>query len=148
MGIALIIATNAGSVVIAAYAWHDLDFYLVGLFASIVASIVFLWLYAMKIEYFDGSIVLKFPMSQKEFRPDQVADARIIQRRGSEYLRIKFSKGFGPRKVFYFAIHQNGQDIADFLNEMMKYGVKVYANRSLETKVYFSKERGQFECTF
>ncbi|PWL33094.1 MAG: hypothetical protein DCO96_01710 [Fluviicola sp. XM-24bin1] len=146
IGISFVVLANLGSIGILAFAWEDLELYRIGLFVSIVASIFFLWLYAVKLDYRNGEIVLKFLFGQKQFKTEDIADARIYKRRGSEYLRLKFEKGYGPRKVFQFAIHQNGQEIADFLNELMEKGIKVYANRTLETKVYFSKERGQFEC--
>ena len=140
------IAANLGSIAMLVFAWNDLDLYRIGLFASIFASVVFLWLYALKLEYSEGGIVLKFLFGEKQLSLKDIADARIYKRRGSEYLRIKFTRGYGPRKVFQFAIHQNGQEIADFLNEMIKHGVKVYANRTLDTKVRFSEERRRFEC--
>ncbi|MCR9173826.1 MAG: hypothetical protein NXI10_15090 [bacterium] len=146
IGISIVILANLGGAGILIFKWDDLEFYQFGLLASILASIVFLWLYALKLEYADGEIFLKFLFGRKHYTTQDIADARMYKRRGSEYLRLKFKRGYGPRKVFQFALHQNGQEIADFLNELMKHGVKVYANRSLETKVYFSKERGQFEC--
>lgn len=146
IGISFVIAANLGSIAILMFAWNDLDFYRIGLFASILASLVFLWLYALKVDYANGQINLKFLFGQKQLSVKDIADARIYKRRGSEYLRMKFTRGYGPRKIFQFAIHQNGQEIADFLNVMMKNGVKVYANRTLDTKVQFNRESGQFEC--
>lgn len=146
IGIMVVIAANLGSVAMLLFFWNDLEFYRIGLFVSILASLVFLWFYAIKLEKNRGKVNLKFLFGQKQFGLEDISDARIYKRRGSEYLRIKFTKGYGPRKVFQFFVHQNGPEIAHFLNLMMKQGVKVYANRTLETKVQFNKELRRFEC--
>lgn len=145
IGIGIVIAVNIGNIIMLSLYWAELESYIIGIIISFVGALIFLWLFALRLEVDSDRLTLKFLFGQKRYKPQDIAEARILKRRGNEYLRLKFNRGYGPRKTFQFAVLHNGQDIADFLNEMMTYSVKVYANATLETQVRFNKQTGQFE---